>query len=54
MKNAKVESKKNHKAVKRRRVAGVQIRSGVKAGWGFVNPPGPIGGGRGGEPGIGR
>ncbi len=32
MKNAKVASKKLRKAAKPRRVAGVQVRSGVKAG----------------------
>jgi hypothetical protein len=32
MENAKVESKKVRKAAKSRRVAGVQVRSGVKAG----------------------
>ena len=32
MKTAKVESKKIVKAAKPRRVAGVQVRSGVKAG----------------------
>ena len=33
MKNAKVESKKIRKAAQPRRVAGVPVRSGVKAGW---------------------
>ena len=32
MKNAKVESKKIRKAAQPRRVAGVPVRSGVKAG----------------------
>jgi hypothetical protein len=32
MKTAKVESKKTLKAAKTRRVAGVKVRSGVKAG----------------------
>ena len=33
MKNTKVASKKFRKAAKARRVAGVPVRSGVKAGW---------------------
>ena len=32
MKNARIESEKIAKAAKTRRVAGVQVRSGVKAG----------------------
>ena len=41
MKNAKVENKKIVKAVQRRRVAGVQLCSGVKAGIEFMGPGGP-------------
>ena len=33
MKNVKAKSKKIIKATKPRRVAGVQVRSGIKAGW---------------------
>ena len=43
MKKAKVESKKICKAAKLRRVAGVQVRSGVKAG--RVHDLGGFGGG---------
>ena len=43
MKNAKVESKKVLKAAKSRRVAGVQVRSGVKAGR-VVGEVGSLGG----------
>ena len=49
MKNAKVESKKNLKkivkATKPRRVAGVPVRSGVKAGLGDWGGYGDMGGG---------
>ena len=41
MKNAKFDSKKIVKAVQRRRVAGVQVRSGVKAGIEMFGPGGP-------------
>ncbi len=47
MKSVKFESKKIDKAAKPRRVAGVQVRSGIKAGRvgaGF-NPPGADPGG---------
>jgi hypothetical protein len=42
MKNASVESKKVLKAAKPRRVAGVPVRSGVKAGRNF-HPHGDFG-----------
>ena len=45
MKNAKVGSKKVLKAAQARRVAGVPIRSGVKAGLEFGGPKGPEAGG---------
>jgi hypothetical protein len=45
MKNAKVESQKILKAAKPRRVAGVQVRSGVKAG-ACERPGEPLRGGR--------
>ena len=53
MKNAKVESKKVLKAAKSRRVAGVQVRSGVKAGRGVRGEVGSLGGhaGQMGRPG---
>jgi hypothetical protein len=43
MKNAKVEGKKIVKAAQPRRVAGVPVRSGVKAGLGIEYKPGDPG-----------
>ena len=45
MKTAKFESKKVLKAAKSRRVAGVQVRSGVKAGGIHGHAGGHMGGG---------
>ena len=46
MKNAKVENRKGNKEiVQSRRVAGVPVRSGVKAGLEFGGPKGPEAGG---------
>ena len=52
MKNVKVKSKKTVKATKAHYMAGVPVRSGVKAGRGFYNPPGPVGGPGGDDPGF--
>jgi len=41
MKNAKVENRKIVKAAQPRRVAGVPVRSGVKAGIEMFGPGGP-------------
>jgi hypothetical protein len=41
MKSAKIESKKIAKVAQPRRVAGVPLRSGVKAGIEFMGPGGP-------------
>ncbi len=49
MKNARVESKKIVKLAKSRRVAGMQVRSGVKAGRIPGDPGRPGGGGRPGR-----
>ena len=46
MKRVKVESKEIVKASKSRRVAGVQVRSGIKAG--LIGPTGPMPGDGGG------
>ena len=40
MKNAKIKSKKIVKITKPLRVAGMQVRSGVKAGWQERDPGG--------------
>jgi hypothetical protein len=45
MKNEKVENRKGNKATQQRRVAGVPVRSGVKAGLEFGGPKGPEAGG---------
>jgi hypothetical protein len=45
MKNAKVENRKIAKAAIPRRVSGVPVRSGVKAGLEFRGPKGPEAGG---------
>ena len=45
MKKARVESKKVRKATKPHRVAGVPVRSGVKAGLGDIGGYGDMGGG---------
>lgn len=45
MKNEKVENKKIHKNTNQNRVAGMQVRSGVKAGLEFGGPKGPEAGG---------
>ena len=49
MKNANVETKKIVKAAQPRRVAGVPVRSGVKAG--KIHEFGTLGGGELGKPG---
>ncbi len=48
MKHARFESKKTLMPAKPRGVAGLQVRSGVKAGLGDMSGYGDIGGGRGG------
>jgi hypothetical protein len=45
MKNAKVENRKIVKATQPRSVAGLRVRSGVKAGLEFGGPRGPEAGG---------